>query len=243
VGESVVCFGPVIENDDALRARWMDRQQRLQALVTELGGAGLDFRADLALGRFWWQSHDGRPVIVASTRLLLSYARSDSSALCGWANRSIPPSATVPAVDGIPPRVADCTEADAWQIAMRIADAVGAHFLYRAPTPQSSVFLGLWDVRVAHEGDAPFVGGSPWPHVRRVLAAVASALDEGLDVDALARGYGRTFAEDHLRRGTSLEAPLRAIGERLESVAGAPRAAQRVTVAALADEVARHDAQ
>ena len=33
---------------------------------------------------------DGRPVVVASTRVLLSYARSDSSILCGWVNGSLP---------------------------------------------------------------------------------------------------------------------------------------------------------
>jgi hypothetical protein len=237
-------MGRVIhEDDEALSARWASRQERLQALLAELGGAGLDYRADLSLGRFWWQRADGRPVVVASTRFLLSYARSDSSILCGWANRSLPPSATVPAVEGIGPRVDDCTEADAWVLAMRVADAVGAHYLYRAPTAQSSAFLGLWDVRAAAEGDAPFVPGSPWPHMRRVLTAIASQLEEGRDVSALARGYGRTFAEDYMRRGTSLEAPLRSIGERLAGIAGASRETQRATLAALTSEVARHEAQ
>ncbi|HTQ46764.1 MAG TPA: hypothetical protein VMI75_28615 [Polyangiaceae bacterium] len=231
------------EDDEALQTRWETRQDRLKALLEEHGAVGLDFRADLSLGRFWWQRPDGRPVVVASTRFLLSYARSDSSILCGWANRSIPASATVPAIEGIGPRVNDCTEEDAWLLAMRIADAVGAHFLYRAPTPQSSAFLALWDVRAAAEGDAPFVPGSPWEHVRKVVEAIASQLEEGRDVSALARGYGHTFAEDHLRRGTSLEAPLRSIGERLAAIAEAPRETQRATLAALAAEVARHEAQ
>jgi hypothetical protein len=232
------------DNDDALQTRWATRQGRLQSLLADLGATGLDYRADLALGRFWWQRPDGRPVVVASVRLLLSYARSNSSILCGWANRSIPPKATVPAVEGIADRVADCTEADAWLHATQIADAVGAHFLYRAPTPQSSAFLALWDVRAAAAGDAPFAAGSPWPHVREVLEAITAQLDEGRDVGPLARGYGRTVAEDHMRRGTSLEAPLRAIGERLASLGGAAsRETQRTTLAALRAEVAQHEAQ
>jgi hypothetical protein len=174
-------------------------------------------------------------------RLLLSYARSDSSILCGWANPSLPPNATVPAIEGIAPRVSNSTEADAWLLAMHVADAVGAHFLYRAPTAQSSAFLGLWDVRAAAEGDAPFVAGSPWPHVREVLTAIASQLDEGRDVSTLARGYGRSIAEDYLRRGTPLEAPLRSIGERLASIAGAPREIQRTALTELAAEVARRE--
>jgi hypothetical protein len=228
-------------DEDAVRARWAERQTRLQAQISALGAEGLDFRADLGLGRFWWQRGDGRPVVVASTRFLLSYAHSDSSILCGWANRSIPATATVPAVEGIGPRIPDCTEADAWIVAMRIAEACGAHYLYRAPTPQSSAFLGLWDVRPAAPGDAPFVAGSPWPHVRNVLRAIATGLDEGREVDALARGYGRTFAEDYMRRGTPLEAPLRAIGKRLAALDGASREAQKKEIAALEAEVARHE--
>lgn len=231
------------ESDAALEERWANRQDRLKALLQEHGAMGLDFRADLSLGRFWWQRADGRPVVVASTRFLLSYAKSDSSILCGWANRSMPPDATVPAVEGIATRVENCSEADAWHHAMRVADAVGAHFLYRAPTPQSSAFLGLWDVRAAAEGDAPFVPGSPWPHVRKVLDAITTQLAEGRDVSALARGYGRTFAEDYMRRGTPLEAPMRSIGERLAAIAGAPRSAQKATLATLLAEAARHEAQ
>ena len=231
-------------NDDAaLFERWTVRQRRLEGLLDELGGAGLDFRADLELGRFWWQDPSGRPIVVASTRLLLSFALSDASILCGWANRSIPANATVPAVVGISPRIHDCTEADAWQVAMNIADAVGAHYIYRVPTPQSSAFLALWDVRAAGDDDAPFAPGSPWPHVNDVLTELASALDEGRNIEALANGYGRRFAEDHARRGTVLEAPLRAIGERLAAIAGSPPEAQRSTLVALAARVARQTAQ
>ncbi|HEX8796025.1 MAG TPA: hypothetical protein VF765_33980 [Polyangiaceae bacterium] len=232
-----------LDDDDALEARWASRQERLEALLEEHGAMRLDFRADLSLGRFWWQRADGRPVVVASTRFLLSYARSNFSILCGWANRSLPPSATVPAVEGIATRVENCTEADAWLHAMRVADAVGAHFLYRAPTAQSSSFLGLWDVRAAAEGEAPFVPGSPWPHVRTVLETMATQLEEGRDVSAVARGYGRTFAQDHMRRGTPLEAALRSIGERLAALDGAPRETQRATLATLIAEATRHEAQ
>jgi len=231
------------ESDEALQARWAERQERLQGLVADLGGVGLQFRADLAKGRFWWQREDGRPVVVASTRFLLSYANSNHSILCGWENGGMPPSATVPEVPGIAARVSDCTEADAWLHAMRVAEAVGAHYLYRAPSAQSSAFLGLWDVRAAREGDEPFAAAAPWPYVRRVLASIASELDEGRDVSALVRGYGRTFADDYIRRGTSLEAPLRSLGDRLAALEKAPRDAQRDTLAALLGEAERHDAQ
>jgi hypothetical protein len=232
---------PAIADDPALRERWAARQDQLRVLVEGLGGPGLEFAADLGLGRFWWQTPERRPRVVASTRLLATFARSDSSVLCGWANRSIPPSATVPPVEGIAPRTPDCTETDAWLVAMRIGDAVGAHFLYRAPSPQSSAFLGLWDVRAARDDDAPFEGGSPWPHVREVLTEIAAALDGGRVIDALARGYGGNFVADYPRRGTPLEAPLRAIGERLASLAGQSPEAQRARLVELVAEVARYE--
>jgi hypothetical protein len=72
---------------------------------------------------------------------------------------------------------------------------------------------------------------------------MASELERGRDVSALARGYGRTFADDYIRRGTSLEAPLRSIGERLAALDGAPPEAQKATLGVLVAEAARHDAQ
>jgi hypothetical protein len=98
-------------------------------------------------------------------------------------------------------------------------------------------------VRAAAEGDAPFAAGSSWPHVRKVLEAVTADLEGGRDIGPLARGYGRTFAGDYLRRGTPLEAPLRSIGERIARLEGATRETQRATLAMLVAEVVRHEAQ
>jgi nucleotide-binding universal stress UspA family protein len=208
-----------VDDHEAPTERWNERQDRLQALLAAHGAAGLDFRADLGKGRFWWQDADGAPVVVASVRLLLSYALSDQSVLMGWANRSVPSHATVPMVGDMAERVPDCSEADAWMWARRVADAVGAHFIYRAPSPQSWVFLGLWDVRRAGEGDEPFVAASPWPHVVDVLENLVEAVAEGRDVRVLAHGYGRTFIESHVHRGTPAGERLRSIGERLAALA------------------------
>lgn len=231
-----------MSHDEALHAAWKERQERLQGLLEKHGALRLDYRVDLRVGRFWWQRSDGQPVVVASARFLLSYAKSNRSILCGWENRSVAPEATVPAVPGISGHIADSNEPEAWDVAMRIANAVGAHFIYRAPSPQTLAFFGLWDVRPASEGDAPFVAGSPWGWVRDVLVAIAKHVDEGRDAEALARGYGETFVKDHLHRGTSLEAPLRSIGERLQKLAGASPEVQRAELQALIAEVARQDA-
>lgn len=225
-----------MDDHEALTERWKERQERLQALLAANGAAGLDFRADLGKGRFWWQDADGRPVMVSSVRLLLSYALSDQSVLMGWANRSVPSHATVPTVAGVAERIPDCSEADAWMWVRRVADTAGAHFIYRAPSPQSWVFLGLWDVRRAGEGDDPFVVASPWPHVVDVLASLIEALAEGRDVRVLARGYGRTFIESHVHRGTPAGERLRSIGERLAALADREPADLGPSLAALHDE-------
>jgi hypothetical protein len=205
-------------DDDALKERWNARGLRLRALLEAYGAAALEFRADLGKGRLWWQHDDGTPVVVASARLLLSYALSNRSILMGWANRSLAPDASVPAVGGMPERIAACSEADAWMWARRVADASGADFIYRAPNPQSWMFLGLWDVRKPVEDDAQFLAGSPWSHVARVLEDLAEALAEGRDIRVLAHGYGRTFAESHVHRGTTEGERLRSIGEQLAAL-------------------------
>jgi hypothetical protein len=206
-------------DDDTLREHWNERGRQLQALLVSLDAANLDFRVDLAKGRLWWQPSDATPVVVASARALLSYALSNGSVLMGWANRSLPPDASVPVVAGVPERISECSEAEAWTWARRVADASGAHFIYRATNPQSWVFLGLWDVRKAAEGDAPFVAASPWGHVVRILEGLAEALAGGGDIRVLAHNYGRTFVHDHLRRGTPEGERLRSIGERLAALA------------------------
>jgi nucleotide-binding universal stress UspA family protein len=222
-------------DDDTLRQIWNERGRRLQTLLEAHGAADLDFRVDLGKGRLWWQ-HDDTPVVVASARLLLSYALSNRSVLMGWANRSLPPDASVSPVAGAPERIPECNEADAWTWARRVAEASGAHFIYRAPNQQSWVFLGLWDVRKAAEGDAPFVAVSPWGRVVSVLEGLAEALAEGRDIRVLAHGYGRTFVEDRTRHGTPEGERLRIIGERLAALAKRESPDIRPDLDALLDE-------
>jgi hypothetical protein len=159
--------------------------------------------------------------VVAETRSLLSYALSNRSLLMAWANTSLPAAAAVAEQDGVPDRLTQVEEGEAWRWAMRVAERAGAHFLYRVPTPQMWIFLGLWDVRPARPGDEPFSARAPWPWVRGVLEALTEALANGRDVRPLARGYGRTMAEDEVRRGTPTHTRLVSVGERLAALADA----------------------
>lgn len=220
-----------------LSERWSVRQDLLGSLLRAHGAGEHDWRVDLGAGRFWWQDPaSGRPSVVARTRVLCSWALSNGSMLAGWANRSLPESARVPAVPGIAPSAPCADEGEAWARAFAIADGTGAEFIYRAPNAQLWIFLGLWDVRTATAGEAPFEPGPPWAHVAAVLDNLAP-VGAPAELRLLARNYARTWIEDEARRGTRWEAPLRAFGQRLAALAERDDAALREGIGALAREV------
>jgi hypothetical protein len=224
---------------DELERRWSERQDALRALLTMHGAMGCDFRVDLRRGVFFWQHETtGKPIVVAGARALASYALSDRSVLCSWANRSLPDRARVPRVGSIADRVVT-DEAGAWRIAMEIGDACGAHFLYRAPNAQLWIFLGLWDVRAAGPDEAPFEPGSPWPYALQVIEMLLASENERADAElrVLLRNYGRTFVESHVHRGTKAEQALREIGERMIAVADEHAIERARVLAELADRV------
>jgi hypothetical protein len=197
--------------------RWNARQRILQQLLAANGAEGHDFRVDLGHGRFWWQDPDsGRASVVASARVLCSYAWSNQSVLAAWANQSLPEGGGVPAVPDVPDRIADCSAEEAWELALEIAEGSGAHFVYRVPSTQMWIFLGLWDVRPAGPGDAPFQASSPWPHVLEVLTQLIDHVRTNVDdTMVLARNYGHTFVENEIHEGTPTGDALRSVGERL----------------------------
>lgn len=211
------------QEPQALEAHWATRQELLASMLRAHDAEKCDWRVDLGRGAFWWQRSDGTPVVVASTRGICSFALSNRSFLMAWANRSLPPNAAIPSIDGMA-EAGTTDEAGAWALAMEAGLRSGAHFLYRAPTPQMWIFLGLWDVRTAGPQDAPFEAGSPWPHAKHVVQTLREGLGTRPDPDlrTLLRNYGQTFRESRIHRGTPHEAPLTALGEALITLADAP---------------------
>lgn len=137
--------------------RWNKRSEELSALFDKLGASDLPTCLDLALGRFWLQAEDGKPKVVASAKLLLSYSHKARSILCGWANESVPKHATIAPVAGIGDSFDDCTEGVAWGLAMHLAEASGADYLHHIPGKGVTIFIALNDVRAATAEDTPFV--------------------------------------------------------------------------------------
>lgn len=206
---------PARPRDDS----WPARAALLRQLLEAHDAADCDYRADLGRARFWWQSkRDGRPLVVAEARVLCSYALSNRTLLAAWANAQLPAVAAVAAVHDVVDVVDDADEADAWAYACAIADGCGAEFVYRAPNPQTWVFLGLWNVRAAADDDDAFVAAAPWPHARAVVGALLRVVDPA-HRRTLARNYGRSFEENALVAGTAWEAPLRAAGRQLMALA------------------------
>jgi len=216
---------------DDLVARWAARQQQLVKRLRALGAEQHDYRADLADNRFWWQDEHERPSVVASTRVLGSWALSNHSLLAAWKNRSLPANACVELVPGVPAEGHTHDEQEVWTWAWRIADGCGAEFVYRVVTPQSWIFLGLWDLRAATATDETTPPTPPWPNVRMVLEELSHRDDD--EGRVLARNYGRGFMTDPVHRGMPWQGQLRAVGERLVALADAPPAAWRAGVAAL----------
>lgn len=224
-------------DEQAMIDRWNQRARDLEALFARLGAAGLSFAADLKLGRCWLQSADGRPRVVASARVLLSYSHTAGSILCGWANPVLPRGSTIEPVEGIEDRYEGILENVAWGLAMRLAEKADAHHIYRVSGGPATIFLALWDVRAAGDDDAPFVPRSPWPHVEEVLTGLLARVAENEPVDALLETFGGTFEKDEARKGTSFSAPLREIGQRLSALAGLSPARQRSALKKLLEEV------
>lgn len=201
--------------------RWNERQAALGALLRAHGAEQHEFRVDLGQGRFWWQDASGVPSVVAETKVIGSWALSNGSVLAGWANRSLPPGAATAPVPGVPEHGAIDDELEVWDWALAIAEGVQADFVYRAPSPQNWIFLGLWNVRAATPGESRFEPGSPWRHVRAVLTELSAPRDDR-ERRTLMRNYGQSFVEEPATRGTRWEQPLRVIGEELISLASAP---------------------
>lgn len=226
-----------IDEERALSLRWQARQDQLQALLERQGAAHHDWRADLLQGRFWWQHPEtGVPEVVASAKVLCSYALSNRSLLAGWANGSLPPGAAIEPVPGVPDHVAEADEGEAWTYALRLADGAKAHHVYRAPNPQSWVFLGLWDVRPASPGDEPFAARPPWEFVRDVLQELLQGGDPR-EQATLMRNYARTFIERPVDQGTPWQKDVQAAGRRLAELADLPAEEQADGLRALLREV------
>lgn len=210
------------EDASVLLERWQARQRALERLRLELGEADMSWSADLAEGLFRWERADGTPLVMASTRPLVSWGKRSASIRMGWELEHVPEAMRIPAVLGLPGELYEASEGDAWELAMRSADVLGAHYLYGAPGPTGMLLLGLWDVRKCGPDEPRMVVRPPWQFVLRMLDTLLAIAETGEEASELLAAWGESFSSDFLRRGTPFERPLRDVGEQLVELAREP---------------------
>jgi hypothetical protein len=187
---------------------WQRKQDRLREFLAEHGAEEAPYRVDLAARKIFWIDPMGLSLAVADCKVLLSYALSNRSVMMAWANSSLAPNCGITEIEGFDSYYPDCEPGDVWSLAVEASTAVEADALYRAPSPQSWVMLGLWNLRAG--GSEQFFSGSPKAHVLTVL----SRLMEHPYADELAvllDNYSESFLQmaGHPHKGTEYEAELR----------------------------------
>lgn len=163
---------------------------------------------DLLTKKIFWVNEAGLSLVVADCRVLLSYALSNNSVLMAWANESLDPEVGVEPVDGLEALYTDCDPHDVWALSTKVGEAVGAEALYKAPSPQSWVMLGLWNLRPG--GAEQFHSGSPREYVLTVLEKLRAHIEFD-DLALLMDNYAESFLQlaDHPHKSGPFETPLR----------------------------------
>lgn len=204
--------------------RWQTKQDQLQDFLKEHRAAEAEYRVDLTRNLFYWVDQSGESLVVADAKVILSYALSNRSILMGWANRHLEPGYTIDEVPELEDDYEDCNPEDVWAISIQAAEAAGCDFIYRAPSPQNWVMLGLWNVRT---GGERFEGGSPVSYVETLLQTLLREVEnEGLSV--LLDNYGETVLQQatHAYKDTEHRPRLQELGRGLRDLAGRPRDAR-----------------
>ena len=149
---------------------WEEKQANLLRFLQEHGAEQAPYRVDLEKRKIYWVDGHDLSLVVADCRVLLSYALSNNSVMMGWANHSLAKGCAVEKVPDIDDIYVDCDPDEVWALSTYIAGHAGAEAIYRTPSPQSWVMLGLWNLRPG--GAEQFTSGSPKEHVLQVISSL-----------------------------------------------------------------------
>lgn len=186
---------------------WEQKQDRLRAFLAKHGAEDAPYRVDLGEKKIFWVDSLGLSLAVADCRVLLSYALSNRSVMMAWANSSLAPNCGISELEGFDGYYPDCEPEDVWALATDAGSAVGAEALYRAPSPQSWVMLGLWNLRAG--GAEQFYSGSPRNHVLMVLNRLIDH-PHTEELAVLIDNYSESFLQmaGHPHKSTNFEKEL-----------------------------------
>ena len=160
---------------DGLVKRWVKRGDALLRHLAEHGAAKHEYRADLEGGRFVWLDPTGKVSAEAEARVICSYAKSTSVLVMGWRDPLLK-KAGIARIDGMAAEVDDVDEEGAWRVAMEVADATHAEYLYRVTTPHAWYFLALRKLSFTPSRGS-FTPGTPVGLVLRTLGETRTAIE------------------------------------------------------------------
>ncbi len=187
---------------------WQQKQEALRQYLGAHGAEEAPYRVDLGEKKIFWVNEFGLSLVVADCRVLLSYALSHRSVMMAWANTSLSPECGIEEIIGMEAYHPDCDPEDVWELAIEAASAAKADAIYRSPSPQSWVMLGVWNLRPG--GAEQFYSASPKGHVVLVLQRLTDhpIVDEWA---VLLDNYAESFLQmaGHPHKGTDFEQELR----------------------------------
>jgi hypothetical protein len=160
---------------DGLVKRWVKRGDALLRHLAEHGAARHEYRADLQEGRFVWLDPSGKVSAEAEPRVICSYAKSTSVLSMGWRDPLLK-KAGIARIDGMAPELDDVDEEGAWRVAMEVADATHAEYLYRVTAPHAWYFLALRSLSFT-PARGSFTPGTPVGLVLRTLGETRTAIE------------------------------------------------------------------
>jgi hypothetical protein len=208
---------------DELSHRWTLKGEELLRRLAEQRCAGFEYRADLREGRFVWIDRAGEVAAEARSQVICSWSPSTHVVCMAWADPLLA-SSSVPRVARMPAEHDDVDEEGSWRIAMQVADVIGAHYLYRVPTPHAHYFLALRELSFTPDRRA-FVPTTPVGFVLRGLEETRSAIESRAEPSPIVRERLSALGEALLGqarfayRATDWVARLEATGKRLLGLA------------------------
>lgn len=202
---------------DGLVKRWVKRGDALLRHLAEHGAAKHEYRADLEEGRFVWLDPSGKVSAEAEARVICTYAKSTSVLSMGWRDPLLRKKG-IPRIDGMAAELDDVDEEGAWRVAMEVADATHAEYLYRVTTPHKWYFLALRKLSFT-PARGSFTPGTPVGLVLRTLGETRTAIESRAEpadvVRARLMGVGQALLQEaaYAYRGTDWVSRLERTGK------------------------------
>lgn len=127
--------------------RWRAKQAQLHQQLDTLGALELDLRVNTEEGILQWVERDGTPRVKAEARGLCHYSLRFGSVTMAWAAEGNTFNPNLAPIEGMKDVYPGCGEGDAWKLAMQVAEAIDAEFIYRVPTLQDFFFFAVTNIQ------------------------------------------------------------------------------------------------